>query len=156
RLRENIKLGQRLDSVQIEIWEQDQWKRLTSATSIGAGRLIKLDQLVSATKLRLSLFAPVAPTLSEFALFKEATADFQFEKNDRDKVAPKRLTIISADKHVGKAIDGDQNTIWESHLATTGYIELKLEEPQTVSGMSYLPRQDAEISGVPTRYEVQV
>ncbi|MGO1596182.1 MAG: alpha-L-fucosidase [Sphingobacterium sp.] len=156
RLRENIKLGQRLDSVRIDSWEQGQWKRLSSATSIGAGRLIKLDQPTSTSKIRLSLYAPVAPTLSEFALFKEAPADFQFEKNERDKVDRKRMTIISNDKHVGQAIDGDQSTVWESHLAATGYIELKLENPQPVRGMSYLPRQDAEIAGVPTRYQVQV
>lgn len=156
RLRENIKLGQRLDSVQIEIWDQGDWKMLASATSIGANRLIKLPRLVSTAKLRVCLYAPVAPTLSEFALFKEAQSDFHFEKNERKAIDPKRITIISADKDVVNALDGDNNTVWQTHIGETGYVELKLEQPQTVTGIRYLPRQDDDMSGVPTRYSVQV
>src|SRR5690606_16888939 len=102
------------------------------------------------------LYAPVAPTLSEFALFKEAQSDFHFEKNERKAIDPKRITIISADKDVVNALDGDNNTVWQTHIGETGYVELKLEKPQTVTGIRYLPRQDDDMSGVPTRYSVQV
>lgn len=156
RLRENIKLGQRLDSVQIEVWEQGQWQRLTSATSIGANRLIRLDAPITTAKIRVSLYAPVAPTLSEFALFKESQTDFQFSKNERATIDPRALTVVGADQGVAQAIDGDKNTVWETRLGETGYIELNLGKPQQVTGIRYLPRQDGQADGVPTRYEVQV
>src|SRR6266700_5553154 len=42
RLRENIKLGQRITSFALDAWEDDQWKEITAATSIGANRLVRL------------------------------------------------------------------------------------------------------------------
>lgn len=71
RLRENIKLGQRIDSVRIEVQIDGEWRELAGATSIGANRLIKLDHPITAQHLRISLFAPVAPALSDFGLFLE-------------------------------------------------------------------------------------
>src|SRR5690606_28656544 len=117
RLRENIKLGQRLDSVQVEVWSDDNWKPLASATSIGSTRLIKLEQPIRASKLRLKLYAPVAPTLSDFALFKEANSDFKFDHADRKKIAKDQITIISADKNVKLASDNNDKTVWETILS---------------------------------------
>lgn len=72
RLRENIRLGQRIDSVIIAIQVDGEWKELAKATSIGANRLIKLDRPVSAQNLRIHLYAPVAPALSDIGLFLES------------------------------------------------------------------------------------
>lgn len=71
RLRENIKLGQRLDSVSVEIWDGGGWRRLAQATSIGACRLIRLKEYVTTSRIRLKLESPVCPALSEFSLFAE-------------------------------------------------------------------------------------
>src|SRR5690606_17490585 len=84
RLRENIKLGQRLDSVSIFIAQDNEWVPLASATSIGANRLIYLDKPIKAKKLKIKLYAPVAPTLSDFGLFKEFTASFTFDTDSND------------------------------------------------------------------------
>ena len=155
RLRENIKLGQRLDSVRIDVWKEERWQPLARATSIGANRLIKLDAPVRASKLRVALFAPVAPTLSEFALFKEASSEFQLTKSGRQIVDPKQLSIIHADQQAKRALDGDKQTVWETRLAGTGYVEMKLDVAQQISRVHYWPRQDGKITGVPTRYEIQ-
>lgn len=70
RLRENIKLGQRIDSVKVEGLVDGKWQVLGKATSIGANRLIKLDKPVTTTDLRVNIYAPVAITLSDFGLYK--------------------------------------------------------------------------------------
>lgn len=155
RLRENIKLGQRLDSVQVEVWSEDQWKPLASATSIGATRLIKLEKPIRASKLKLKLYAPVAPTLSDFALFKEAVSDFKFDHADRKKIAKDQIMIISGDKNVKLASDNDDKTVWETILSNQKFVEIRLPKTEQVVGLSYMPRQDRKINGIPSKYEVQ-
>lgn len=83
RLRENIKLGQRLDSVWVDTWEEGRWIPVAHATSIGASRIIPLDAPVTSQRLRLRLFAPVAVALSDFGLFKTAGSDDMWKKRAR-------------------------------------------------------------------------
>jgi alpha-L-fucosidase len=72
RLRENIKLGQRIDSLAIDAFVGSKWQQIASATSIGGNRLIRLTQNITAAKLRLRITgSPVAIALSDFGLFKE-------------------------------------------------------------------------------------
>ncbi len=71
-LQEYIPLGQRVDSYTVEMMVNNQWKPIATGASIGAKRLIKLDNAVSASKVRVKLSAPVCITLSEFGLYKMA------------------------------------------------------------------------------------
>lgn len=72
RLRENIKLGQRIEAFTIEVWKNGTWQQITSATSIGANRLIRLPQNITAQKVRLHITkSPVGIALSDFGLYKE-------------------------------------------------------------------------------------
>ncbi len=73
RLRENIKLGQRIDSFAVDIPAKDgSWQELVRGTSIGANKLLRLDQAVTTRKVRLRILgAPVAIALSDFGLYKE-------------------------------------------------------------------------------------
>lgn len=72
RLRENIKLGQRITSFAIDTWDNNQWKELAIATTIGANRLIRLPQNISTNKLRLRITgADACIALSDFGLFKQ-------------------------------------------------------------------------------------
>ncbi len=73
RLRENIKLGQRIDAFEIDRWSGGQWETFAKATSIGACRLIRLDEEVLTNRLRLRITqASASPALSDFGLFLEA------------------------------------------------------------------------------------
>ena len=154
RLRENIKLGQRLDSVKVSVWENNSWRLIGEATSIGANRLIKLASPVTAQRLKVDLFAPVAPTLSEFALFKEAASNFGLATTERKRVAKQDMTIISADKHVMNAIDNNLRSIWETTTSRSKFVEIRLTKNEWITGMQYTPRQDAKLDGVPTKYKV--
>ena len=71
RLRENIKLGQRIEGVTVEAWQNKQWKQIATVTSVGANRLIRLPDNISTNKLRLHFASPVCIALSDFGLFKE-------------------------------------------------------------------------------------
>jgi alpha-L-fucosidase len=73
RLRENIKLGQRIDEVAIDAIQDGKWKEIAKATSIGGNRLIRLQNDVLTSKVRLRVTSsPVSIALSDFGLYKEA------------------------------------------------------------------------------------
>lgn len=155
RLRENIKLGQRLDSVRVDIWKDGKWTFLTSATSIGATRLIKLDTPVEAEKLKIHLFAPVAPTLSDFALFKEAKSDFVFaERSSALKKLKNSDFEITSEKGLEAALDTDTKTFATMTIDANKGIICKLHKP--ISGVTYLPRQDQQKEGIAKKYKIQV
>ena len=72
RLRENIKLGQRIDSFAVDAMQNGQWKQIAAATSIGSNRLIRFDKNITTNKIRLRITGtPVCIALSDFGLFKE-------------------------------------------------------------------------------------
>jgi len=71
-LRENIKLGQRIEGVAIDIFENEEWREIATATSIGSNRLIRLSDEVITDKVRLRITkSPVCIALSDFGLYKE-------------------------------------------------------------------------------------
>ncbi|HZY37930.1 MAG TPA: alpha-L-fucosidase [Mucilaginibacter sp.] len=73
RLRENIKLGQRIEEVAVDAWQGGKWQQIAMATSIGGNRLIRLSQAITARKVRLRVTkSPVCIALSDFGLYKEA------------------------------------------------------------------------------------
>lgn len=159
RLRENIKLGQRLDSVWVDIWENDAWQPLAMATSIGASRIIPLESPVTAKRLRLRLFAPVAPALSDFGLFSEAKIDFSATQQDREGLDRTRWSIIENGFEGGNptlAVDGDPNTFWLSTAAALPrHVVIDLGQNQALAGCSYLTRQDGNAAGSITRYVLE-
>ncbi|GAB3905159.1 hypothetical protein GCM10028826_07110 [Mucilaginibacter boryungensis] len=73
QLRENIKLGQRIDSVAIDVMRDNKWKQIAATTSIGANKLIRLPDVVTARKVRLRITGSHACiALSDFDLYKGA------------------------------------------------------------------------------------
>jgi alpha-L-fucosidase len=72
RVREAIRVGQRIDAIAIDRWSDGAWASVATATSIGARRLIRLDAPVTTTRLRLRITAASAsPAVTEFAMFAE-------------------------------------------------------------------------------------
>ncbi len=72
RLRENIKLGQRITAFAVDAMVNNEWKQIAAATSIGANRLIRLPQNITAKKVRLRITgANACVALSDIGLFKE-------------------------------------------------------------------------------------
>jgi len=69
RLRENIKLGHRVDGFAVDVWQDDAWKEYASGQSIGACRLLRGPK-VKSDRVRLRVTrAAACPCISDFGLF---------------------------------------------------------------------------------------
>jgi len=71
RLREYLPLGQRVEAVAVDRWQDGRWMEFASATSIGNCRLLRTGP-VTTSKVRLRITqAPVCAAVAELALFLE-------------------------------------------------------------------------------------
>lgn len=69
RLRENIKLGHRVDGFAVDVWQDGDWKEYAKGQSIGACRLIRGPK-VQSDRVRLRITqASACPCISDFGLF---------------------------------------------------------------------------------------
>jgi alpha-L-fucosidase len=74
RLREAIRLGQRVDDWELDEWRDGVWREFAKGTAIGACRLVR-GKPVTTTKVRLRITrSPVCPAIAEFGLFREPAA----------------------------------------------------------------------------------
>jgi alpha-L-fucosidase len=72
RLRENIKLGQRIEEWAVDIWQNDNWVTVQKGAAIGHCRLIRSADLLTTSKVRVRITKGGASIcLSDVALFKE-------------------------------------------------------------------------------------
>jgi alpha-L-fucosidase len=72
RLREAIHLGQRIEALALEAWQNDVWTQIAQATSIGSCRLIRLESPIETSRLRLRIIkSPVSIALAELGVFLE-------------------------------------------------------------------------------------
>ena len=70
RLRENIKLGQRIDDWAIDIMDNGNWKEYAKGSAIGASRLVR-GPLVTTDQVRIRITkASACPCLSEVGIYK--------------------------------------------------------------------------------------
>ncbi|MEC3880622.1 alpha-L-fucosidase [Parapedobacter sp. 10938] len=158
RLRENIKLGQRLDSVWVDVWNDTGWTPLARATSIGASRIIPLEEPIIAQRLRLRLFAPVAVALSDFGLFRVAQTSYSLSETVRVGVDRANWQMIDNDFKGGDpalAVDGKKETFWlTAETDLPQQLVVDMGHIHTLSGFGYLPRQDGETAGLVSRYKL--
>ncbi len=68
-LQEEIRVGQRIESFQLDYWNGIKWKKITDGTTVGYKRLLRFDP-VTTKKVRLQITSSRRnPTLAEFGLF---------------------------------------------------------------------------------------
>ncbi|MDJ1481863.1 alpha-L-fucosidase [Cytophagaceae bacterium YF14B1] len=146
RLRENIKLGQRIDDWAVDIWENNQWKEVGKGSAIGYCRLVRLTQPVTTQKVRVRITKSAASIcLSDVALFKEpaplAEAVGKSQKGIVDKKGWTTEVKLSA------AIDkNDQTNVnlsmdeWKK-IATQGLV-VDMKKRVKISAFTYLPVRD--------------
>jgi alpha-L-fucosidase len=73
RLREYLPLGQRVEALALDRWQDGAWLEFASVTSVGACRLVRGPRLVT-SRIRLRITrAPVCPAIADLALFVEPT-----------------------------------------------------------------------------------
>lgn len=71
RLREEIRLGQRVDSFEIDAWSSGVWKKIHDGKTIGNQVMVKISPAVTTDRLRLRITGSAAvPCISEFSLYR--------------------------------------------------------------------------------------
>jgi alpha-L-fucosidase len=71
RIRENIKLGQRVDDWAVDIMENGIWKEYAKGSAIGACRLVR-GAFVTTDKVRIRIIkASACPCISEVGIYAE-------------------------------------------------------------------------------------
>jgi len=72
RVREHTPLGQRVGEFAVDVWKDGAWSPFGNGTSIGMCRILRSEQPVTATRVRLRIIkAEASPAISELALFAE-------------------------------------------------------------------------------------
>lgn len=165
RLRENIKLGQRIEAVEVEALLNGAWQKIAAATSIGANRLIRLPENVKTNQVRLKITkSPVSIALSDFGLYLEPKRIYTPEVKDAksaevNKSGWKVINAVAGGK-AQNAIDADAGTSWSTVGAEDDFkaasIDIDLGFPVEFTAFSYLPRQDKEVDGVVDQYAFYV
>ncbi len=164
RLREAIRLGQRVDDWALDAWVDGAWKEFAKGTAIGACRLVRTAPLTTA-KVRLRITkSPVCPAIAEFGLFREADGGggpAAAKLDDGISKAKWKVVSTSFDGSGGNganAIDGKPNTLWHTHGADGEHalpqeIVVDMGGTVNVKGFTCLPRQDGCPHGMVDKYE---
>jgi alpha-L-fucosidase len=72
RVREEIRLGQRVDRFAVDVWKDGAWAQAGEGTSLGSCRILKLAAPVKTDRVRLRIIeAAASPALAEFGLYRE-------------------------------------------------------------------------------------
>jgi alpha-L-fucosidase len=72
RLREAIRLGQRVEAFALDAYTNGEWKEFATATSIGPSRLIRLATPLTTNRIRLRITkAAVSPAIAELGVYLE-------------------------------------------------------------------------------------
>ena len=178
RLREQIRLGQRVEAFRVDAWVDGAWKTIVEpgkpgemesrfdlrggkGHTIGNQVMRWLKEPVTTNRLRLSIIRSKAcPCISEFSLLRMPTAEEAQQVATAD-AADKPLSSQGwtysgfAAETAALAFDGKADTMW-SIGRTPSHFVVNMQKPAMVSGISYLPRQDGKTQGMTSRYRVEV
>ncbi len=107
RLRENIKLGQRIDDWAVDIWEDGVWKEYAKGTAIGVTRLIR-GSYVTTDKIRVRITKAAASIcLSEVSIFTEPV-QLSTPVISRNKKGEVDIRTLSPAPYIRYTVDGKE------------------------------------------------
>lgn len=163
RLKENTKLGQRIDSVEIDAWQNEAWQKIAGASSIGSNRLLRLDHPITIEKLRIRVVkAPVSIALSDVGLFIQP--DFVSQPalkgqsaGNKKMISRKKWKVTGATAESKRMFDGDPATSWDAGLkpgdqsAVNGLV-VDMGQTQSLTGFTYLSDQGEKSIGAIDKY----
>ncbi len=179
RLREQIRLGQRVEAFQVDAWVDSDWKTIIQpgnpnevegnfdgirggkGHTIGNQVLRWLPEPVTTRKLRLTITRSKAtPCISEFSLLcMPGVVQPESVESDAEEEPAEKPLRKSGWKFRGKtsslAFDGKEETMWQSDKCPARFV-VDLKQEHEISGFSYLPRQDGQTEGMTSRYRVEL
>ena len=178
RIREQIRLGQRVEAFQVDAWVDGAWKTIVEpgqpgeketkfegvrggkGHTIGNQVLRRIKEPVTTDRVRLSIVRSKAcPCISEFSLLRMPEA--KAEKNTQQNADPKVLSSKGwsyrgfASELAKNAFDGKPETQWEYAKCPSHFV-VDMKKEQTLAGFTYLPRQDGKTVGMTTRYRLEI
>ncbi len=156
RLREQIRLGQRVDAFEIDAHVNGAWQTVDAeGKSIGHQVMRKLEAPITTDRLRVRITASQAcPCISELSLLRMPKPGQVAEALPEDTGLDKTLWLAS--RNSARAIDGDPNT--------TGMLEggaealgVDMGKVHRISAFSYLPPQEeSKLGNIVDRYRFEV
>ena len=180
RLREQIRLGQRVEAFQVEAWVDGAWKTIVEpgkpgeiedhfegirggkGHTIGNQVLRWLEEPVTTDKVRLTITrSKAAPCISEFSLLAmpgvtqpEPVPSDDGAESDAAQPLPKKGWKFRG-KTSSLAFDGKEDTMWQSQKTPARFV-VDMQQEYEINGFSYLPRQDGETQAMTSRYSVEL
>ncbi len=159
RLREQIRLGQRVKKFRIEAFVNGVWQCIDdSGETIGNQVLRRLSQPVTTDRVRLTILdARACPCISEFSLLRYP--DEIFPKNGAPASPAGEKNYLPTDKWTSTmkaaeyAWDRDTSTYWQSK---GDRLVIDLGEACRFSGFCYLPKQDNDCNSMTDRYVFEI
>jgi alpha-L-fucosidase len=159
-LQEPIQYGQRISKFEVQAWVNQQWKIISTGTTIGYKRLLRFDA-VKSNKIKVLITAfNNTPAISNFGLYKSSPRE-QIRKQvntkipgDMDKNSWKVSTNTINEK-TDMIIDGDFHKIWRENISTPFQMHIDLGAKKEVKGFYYLPRADKDL-GTIEKYSLYV
>ncbi|MBR3696570.1 MAG: alpha-L-fucosidase [Akkermansia sp.] len=185
RLREQIRLGQRVEAFQVDAWVNGEWKTIVhpglpgenenapargqdwlkfvrggKGHTIGNQVMRWLTEPVTTDKVRLTITrAKACPCISEFSLLMMPAAEQAAPTTTEsgDKVLDSRGWEFGgfAGNMAHLAFDGKADTMWQ-HGKTPSHFRVDMKKAYTLNGFAYLPRQDGKTQGMTSRYRFEI
>ncbi len=156
RLREQIRLGQRVDSFEIDAYVNGAWQTVDAAgKSIGHQVMRRLENPVTASKLRVRITgAKACPCISEVSLLRlPQSAPLQPERK-ADTGLDKKGWKTGANEP--RAIDGNPATNGMPEAGACCMV-VDMGQEHTIAAFSYLPPQkEEELGCIVDRYRFDV
>ncbi len=152
RLREQIRLGQRVEAFEIDARINGKWMTVDAeGKSIGNQVMRRLPKPIKTRELRVRITsAKACPCLSEISLLR------------MPKAAPEKVAKgnTGVDKKGWKssapaAIDGDASSLWKQRDGQRSVV-VDMKTQQTIAAFSYVPRKDGDLAGVADRYQFSI
>ena len=161
RLREQIRLGQRVRSFRLEAFLDGNWQIIDGeGKTIGNQVLRKLAKPVTADRVRLVITdSRACPCISEFSLLRHPdpvavdAASLQCDASEETAASLSRDKWTSEMTGASKAWDGDDSTFWQGK---GNELTVNLGEEVSFSGFTYLPKQNGNFNGMTDRYRFEV
>jgi len=164
RLREYLPLGVRVTRFAVDAEAGGQWRELAQHQGIGAQRIIRLAEPVTARRLRLRILeAPACPAIREVALFRQVAPVpvAPVVESDASIVPTAGWSIAAASAPGAEALlDTDAATRWAVPAPRPGMpalVTIDLGATETLAGFSLTPSRAVMADTAPPKaYRVEI
>ena len=156
RVREQIRLGQRVQNFAIDAWVDGNWQTIDAEDAAGksiGNQVMRRVQPTTTDKVRLRITKSRAcPCISELSLLKMPDISSVTAPAVQDTGLAKGSWTS---KKGAAAIDGKEDTMWHSDKCPAA-VTVDMGAAKRIAAFSYTPRQDGTVQDMTDRYTFEV